>query len=105
MRVVLFGCKMRTAAQEPAFQSSDLSRREVESGYIGVLKQRASGPKHQNTMLVKTRNLGLRSLVLFYVWEDARVWAQAEIIPLTCTSALWGWYPVFYILSFLRALL
>lgn len=56
-------------------------------------------------MLVKTRNLELRSLVLFYVWEDARVWAQAEIIPLTCASALWVWYPVFHILSFLKALL
>ena len=26
-----------------------------------------------------------------------------EIIPLICTSAIWGQYPVFHILSFLRA--
>lgn len=56
-------------------------------------------------MLLKTRNLGLRSLVLFYAWEDARVWVQAEITPLICASALWGRYPELHILSVLRALL
>ena len=31
------------------------------------------------------------NLVPFYVWEDG----LTEIIPLICTSVIWGQYPVF----------
>ena len=32
-------------------------------------------------------------LELFYVWEDAKA-GLTEIMPLICTSALWGQHPV-----------
>ena len=43
--------------------------------------------------LKKTRHLKLNNLVLFHVWEDARS-GVTEIIPLICTSAMWGKYPL-----------
>ena len=33
-------------------------------------------------------------LELFYIWEDAKS-GLTEIIPLKCTPAIWGRYPVF----------
>ena len=31
------------------------------------------------------------NLALFYVWEES---VLTEIIPLMCTSAIWGQYPI-----------
>ena len=33
------------------------------------------------------------TLALFFVWEEAKS-ELTEIIPLMCTSAIWGQYPV-----------
>ena len=43
--------------------------------------------------LKKTRHLKLRNL-LIYVWVDAKS-GLIKIIPLICTLAIWGQYPVF----------
>ena len=44
----------------------------------------------------------LRKLAIFYTWKMQEC-EPTKIIPLICTSAVWGQYPVFHILSFLRA--
>ena len=42
--------------------------------------------------------------MVFYVWEDARVWAHWNH-SLTCTSAIWGQYPLFFTSKFSSGLL
>jgi len=42
----------------------------------------------------KNRHIRLMKLELFYIWEDAKS-GLTEIIPLKCTPAIWGRYPVF----------
>ena len=62
-----------------------------------VLQQRASSWNYLQQKagsLKKTRYPKLRNLVLFCIWEDARV-GVTKIIPLIGTSVIWGQYPVF----------
>ena len=48
----------------------------VGTGYIGVLQQRAGSLNIERLLLKKIKYLKLRNLMLFYTWEDARVWAH-----------------------------
>ena len=62
-----------------------------------ILQQRASSRNYLQQKagsLKKTRYPKLRNLVLFCVWEDARV-GLTKIIPLICTSVICGQYPLF----------
>ena len=45
-------------------------------GYTGVLQQRVGSGNIKRLVLKKTGNPNVRNFVLFYVWEDARVWAH-----------------------------
>ena len=48
-----------------------------ELAYIGILQQKASSWEHQKWLLIKDIvYVKLRNLVLFCVWEDARVWTH-----------------------------
>ena len=45
-------------------------------------------------LIKEKRYLKLRNWALFYLWEDARESRLTEIIPLICTSAIWGQHRV-----------
>ena len=55
-------------------------------------KDQIIGTRNDYCELKKTRHLKLRNL-LFYVWVDAKS-GLIKIIPLICTLAIWGQYPV-----------
>ena len=75
---------LRTVALETASQIALRNcPREVknEPGYIGVFAEKTKKQKHvvehqKITARHRNRHLKLMILVLFYVWEDARVWAH-----------------------------
>lgn len=47
-----------------------------EPGYMGVLQQKADSWNIKRLLLIKEDWTSQVNLVLFHVWEDARVWAQ-----------------------------
>ena len=64
-------------------QPSQITLRELfkeareKPGYIGVLQQTPGSRNFKRLLLSKkTRYVKLRNSELFYVWEDARVWAH-----------------------------
>ena len=74
-------------------------RKGVGAGYIGVLQQSAGSLNIERLLLKKIKYLKLRNLMLFYTWEDARVWAHwnhsfdlhlSHLGPVSCFS-----YPKF----------
>ena len=55
------------------------SSKEVgeQPGYTGVLQQKPGGQNLQRLLFIKeNRPLKLMNLLLFFVWEDGRVWAH-----------------------------
>ena len=53
-----------------------LRRRGGKPDNIGVLQQRTGSLNIRRLLLKQTRYPKLRNLVLFYAWEEARVWAH-----------------------------
>ena len=51
-------------------------RRGGKPDNIGVLQQRTGSLNIRRLLLKQTRYPKLRNLVLFYAWEEARVWAH-----------------------------
>ena len=88
---VLFGRFSEDLRQEASLSdpSGGLLRRGRRSQDIEEFLQQkpGSGNIKDHCSLKKTRHLKLRNLVLFYVWEDSRVWL-IEIIPLICTLTI-----------------
>ena len=89
------------------YTNNEISQREIKeiiqftitskiTKYIGInLPKEGKDLYSENyKILMKTRYLKLRNLVLFYAQKDAKS-GLIEIIPLICTSAIWGQYPVF----------
>ena len=74
------GNLLRTIAQETASQITLRNRSEElreEPGYSGVFAEKKNVVKCQRLLLItKHRCIKLMILVLFYVWEDARVQAH-----------------------------
>jgi len=67
----------------------------VEPGYIKILQQRVGSLNVKSfCKLKKTRYPKRRNLVLFYDGKMAKS-GLTESIPLKCTSAVWGGYPMF----------
>ena len=70
-----------------------------EPGYVGVLQQRAGSVNVKRLLLIKkTRYVKLRNLVLFCVWEGARVWVHwnhsfdmhlSSLRPVSCVFTSW----------------
>ena len=61
------------------FPESVLCSEEVREkpGYTGVLQQKPGGQNLQRLLFIKeNRPLKLMNLLLFFVWEDGRVWAH-----------------------------
>ena len=63
-----------------------------------VLQQKAGSLNFKRLLLKKTRYLKWRNLVLFYIWEDARVWAHwnhsfdvhlSYLGPVSCVCTSW----------------
>ena len=77
---VLFSRHTEDLSQETASQIAlrDCSEdvRE-EPGYLGHFARKTGSQNIKRSLLIKeTRCVKLRNLVLFYVWEDSRVWAH-----------------------------
>ena len=70
-----------------------------ELGYIGVLQQRTGSPEHQRSWLKKTRYPKWRNWALFYLREDAGVWAHWNLPLDMHLSSLGPLYPL-HITSF-----
>ena len=72
--------KMRTAAQETAFQIAlKYCSKELMGipGYIRVFQQRACSWNIKKLLLIKENQISqAKELVPFYIWEYARVWAH-----------------------------
>ena len=63
--------------------------RTGEPSYIEVLQQRAGNLNIRRLLLVKGNQITQVKELLFYVWEDARVWFT-EITLLICDLVTWG---------------
>ena len=94
--------KMRTAAWETTFQIALRNCSEEVKGepaYIEVLQQRAGCLNSKQLLLIKENQIPkLKNWVLFYVWEDARVWAHwnhsfdmhlSSLGPVSCVFTSW----------------
>ena len=74
------GNLLRTIAWETASQialRNCFEEVREEPGYIGFFAEERHVVKHKTiTVNLQTSQKNLMILVLFYVWEDARVWAH-----------------------------
>ena len=73
---------------------------EEARGWARICKsfcnKRPGSQNIKRLLLIKENQTSqVNELVLFYTWEDAKS-GIIEIIPLMCTSAIWGQYPVFF---------
>ena len=72
----------KTASPEDSITSNPertvLRRQGEEPDYTEVLQQRTGNLNIKRLLLIKKKNRysKLRNLVLFYVWEDGKFWAQ-----------------------------
>ena len=82
-------------------QTQDNYSKDVkgELEYIGVLPQRTGSPEHQISWLKKTRYPKWRNWALFYLREDAGVWAHWNLPFDMHLSSLGPHYPL-HITSF-----
>ena len=68
--------KLRTSSQGGGISSNPEARGRGRS-YIKVLQQRVDSLNIKRLLLIKENGyFKLRNLALFFVWEDARVWAH-----------------------------
>ena len=73
-------------------------RKWGEWEYIGVFQWKAGSQDISRLLLIKkTRNPKLRNLALFYVWEDAKIWApwnhsfdMHSVISVSCVFTSWA---------------
>ena len=89
------------------YRQAVLKREEEEPGYIGVLatEDQIVWTSKDYCQLKKLRHIKWMTLVLFYVWEEARVWAHwnhsfhmylSYVGPVSCPFSSpwyhhWGW--------------
>ena len=69
-------------------------RRWRKLGYIKVFLQQRTGSRNKRLLLITENQIShIKELTLFY--RKVEMSGLIEIIPLICTSALWGQYLVF----------
>ena len=94
--------KMRSAAWETTFQivlRNCLEEVKGEPAYTEVLQQRSGCLNSKQLLLIQENQIPkLKNWVLFYVWEDARVWAHwnhsfdmhlSSLGPVSCVFTSW----------------